>query len=214
MKKLTLMFVAALMASLSPAWAAGTCTVRHVQGSPVLIRNGQELPLQAGDSLQNGDRVETRTPECRVDWSMNDLAGCRVLPGSKVDMAQSDGPDMAVRVLDGNIILNLKALPADSKFKVETPTAIAAVRGTQFWGRVKPGRPYGGSEEGMTSDITTFAVRKGAVKISYKETGETFDLEEGQAIDLKSGGYTTQVREALEAEMQAMQQADLIPVSG
>ncbi|HXV18743.1 MAG TPA: FecR domain-containing protein, partial [Candidatus Omnitrophota bacterium] len=108
-----------------------------------------------------------------------------------------------LKITKGNAILNLDKLPAQSSFKVETPTAIAAVRGTQFWGRVEASLPE--------NPVTTFAVRQGTVEIFAKSVEKTFTLEAGQALDIPAVETTVPViRPALEGEMAAMAQADSI----
>ena len=140
-----------------------------------------------------------------VDMSMNGLAGCRVLAGSQVEVASWKSENMSLSVEKGNVILNLDKLPKESSFKIETPTAVATVRGTQFWGRVE-----GKARE---TSVTTFAVRRGTVEIMDKLSSLNFRLEKGDALDLngKAGGALL-IRPALDEEMEAMAQADDISI--
>ncbi|EMG10215.1 sigma factor regulatory protein, FecR/PupR domain protein [Leptospira interrogans serovar Icterohaemorrhagiae str. Verdun HP] len=80
---------------------------------------------------------------------------------------------------------------------VHTPTVVAAVRGTQFWGRVN-----GKDETG------TFAVREGAVEITRKSDNAKVLIEAGQALDLKPGDRDLKVRVAAKEELAAMEQID------
>ncbi len=108
---------------------------------------------------------------------------------------------MSLKLSKGNAILNLEKLPKGTSFQVETPTAIAAVRGTQFWGRVNPENP--------NNPITTFAVRRGQVEVLAKSEGKKFILEAGQALDVpKDSEKPAAMRKALDEEMAAMAQAD------
>ena len=189
----------------SPEWAlaAEGCAIRSITGDVRIVRDGQSMPAKANDSLKKGDRIETGG-NCSADMSMNGLAGCRVLANSQVEVAAWKSENMSLSVEKGNVVLNLKNLPKDSAFKVETPTAVATVRGTQFWGRVE-----GKAQE---NPVTTFAVRRGSVEILDKASSLKFKLEEGDALDLsgKTGGALG-IRPALDQEMQAMAQADEIP---
>ncbi len=201
-KILTLAAVSTLFWQVS-SYAVEGCTLNSVSGDVKVMRAGQEIPAQTKDTLKKGDKLVTgASPSCTADMSMNDLAGCRVLPNSEVEVAGWKPENMSLNVISGNVILNLKKLPADSSFKVETPTAVAAVRGTQFWGRVE------GSSD---SPVTTFAVRQGEVDITDKASSQTFKLMAGQALDLpKTASAPPVMREALPGEMQAMEQADAI----
>ena len=185
------------------AFAAEGCTLNQVLGNATVLRDGQTMPMKENDALKKGDLLQTG-PDCQVDMSMNDLAGCRVLAGSKVEVMGWKPENMSLSVTEGNVILNLKKLPEGSVFKLETPAAVAAVRGTQFWGRV---------DTQKTDDpVTTFAVREGEVEILDKATSRTFSLKKGEALDIsKDSSAPAVVRAALEGEMKAMEQADGIP---
>ena len=204
MKKMLFMLAALLISLGSTAlWAAEGCTINTVHGMPKVLRGDQTLALKAGDTLKKGDLITTPTEQCMVDMSMNDLAGCRVLSGSKLEVTAWKKENMAVKIVDGNIILNLKKLPEDAAFKVETPTAVAVVRGTQFWGRV---------QDPSIKAVTTFAVREGSVEITPLgiTDGGPITLKPGQALDIAKDSGTFLVRQALPEEMTAMEQATAI----
>lgn len=190
------------LTAASPVWAVEGCTVQAVHGQPVVQRGAEEIQLKAGDVLQKGDTIKTPTPQCQVDMSMNDLAGIRILSGSIAEVAAWKTENMTVKIVNGNLIANLQKLPEGSSFKVETPTAIAAVRGTQFWGRVQNSAPI---------PVTTFAVREGSVEIQPAGSESVFKLAAGQALDIPADDQAPKVRDALTEEMAAMEQAASIP---
>lgn len=80
-----------------------------------------------------------------------------------------------------------------------TPTAVAAVRGTQFWGRVNPADQPG-----------IFAVREGSVEITVRATNESVTVEAGRAVVIAPGGESIEERAAAEGELGAMEQIDEI----
>jgi ferric-dicitrate binding protein FerR (iron transport regulator) len=184
--------------------AAEGCTVNQVTGSAHAMREGQEIPVERDFVLQKGDTLMTAS-DATVDMSMNDLAGCRALGGTEVEVLGWKPANMALKVSKGNVILNLKDLPETAAFKVETPTAVATVRGTQFWGRV--------DTAAAENPVTTFAVREGSVEVAPAGVvdGGPIQLQAGQALDITkmSGSYS--VRDALPEEMAAMEQASSIP---
>ena len=202
MKRTIFFILAALTISTAVHAAPEGCVVNSVLGDATLMREGQEMPIKQGDALLKGDKIKTNST-CQVDMSMNDLAGCRVLPGSEVGVMGWKTDNMSLKVETGNVILNLKELPKSSSFRLETPAAIATVRGTQFWGRVNPA---------ADASVTTFAVRKGSVEIVPVGIAGAASIliESGQAVDLTQGSDVYAVRAALPEEMAAMEQADQI----
>lgn len=186
--------------------AAGARAVAsNLQGSATVTRDGQTQPVAVGTTFGKKDVIRTG-PDCTLDLAMNDVAGCRMLAASECTLKRAGRRNMHLGVTGGNVILNLRKLPAGSTFKVETPTAVAAVRGTQFWGRV--------DATAAGDPVTTFAVRTGAVEVLAKISGATFTLKEGQALDIpKDAALPPAVRPALAAEMAAMEQASSIKTS-
>ena len=110
---------------------------------------------------------------------------------------------MKVKVNSGGVILNIEKLAKASKFQVETPTAIATVRGTQFSGFVdasRPGKP-----------VCTFAVRENAVDVMVFSTGETVTIGEGRALDIpRDIAGPLSPRQAFGKEMASLEQTSTI----
>jgi hypothetical protein len=204
-KRMIFLFAFSFFA-VQPAFAQSEkAVVSNIQGLATLIRGGETLEVTPGLSCQKGDILKTGS-DCTLDLAINDLAGCRVLASSECLIDNAKKESMQVKVNKGNVILNLEKLPAESTFQVETPTAVAAVRGTQFWGRV--------DLQQIENPVTTFAVREGSVRIFSKSFGESFTVNQGQAIDIpKTGEAPPVLRNALEGEMQAMEQASTIKTS-
>ncbi len=192
--------------TVSPLFAKnGSVLITRVQGSAQIMRDQKAMPAKEGMAVQQGDILKTG-PDCTLDISMNDLVGGRMLPGSECEIDKTKPKSMKLKITNGNTILNLERLPEGSEFKIETPTAVAAARGTQFWGRV--------DAQNVDNPVTTFAVREGAVQILAKGAGKYFMLNPGQALDIpKQGTAAPIVRAALEEEMAAMQQASSIKTS-
>ena len=195
-----------LLAWVPLCQASGIAVISYVEGGPQILREGKILDAKPGAECQTGDILKTPTPECHLDVAINGLAGCRLLPSSECVLSNASSSNMRLEIKSGNAILNLKKLPADSTFEVETPTAVATVRGTQFWGRVDAASPE--------NPVTTFAVRQGEVMILAKGVGENFYLKEGQALDIpKNAAAAPSIRPALAEEMQAMEQASAVKTS-
>ena len=194
-----------LFQNASVSAAARRTIVSNLEGSATITRDGQSIPASAGMACEKKDVIRTG-PNCTLDLAMNDVAGCRLLASSECSLMKVGKRNMHLNITNGNAILNLKKLSPASTFKVETPTAVAAVRGTQFWGRV--------DLQKAENPVTTFAVRSGAVEILDKTSGENFTLQEGQALDIpKDTAAPPSIRPALAEEMAAMEQASSIKTS-
>ena len=165
----------------------------------LLVLSSLTSPLTA---FEAGDTIVSQ--DLAVDFVVAQTAGCRLLPESECRLVSTDPATMKIALASGNIILNIKKLPQTSTFTVETPTAVASVRGTQFWGRVVPDIP--------DNPAATFAVREGSVEITVLKDNKTFLLHEGQALDiLKEPLVSPSVRPALPEELAALEQAPGIP---
>gem|GEM_PF-3185233 len=108
--------------SASFADADYSCEVMSVEG---------QASVKEGDILKAGDTVETGadgTVDVAYDKEWKNVV--RVLPNSNVTIG-SVHPSSVV-VSRGTLYARLKELPTQSTFEVETPTAIAAVRGSEY----------------------------------------------------------------------------------
>ncbi len=108
------------------------CDVMNVQGKAYVTR-AQEArhEIKQGDLLKQGDRIEVEK-DSYVDiaydkeWNNlsrikeNSLVAIRSVFPTTLDMAR------------GDVFSRLNKLPKDSAFQIQTPTAVATVRGTIF----------------------------------------------------------------------------------
>ncbi len=181
----------------------GQVLVTQVQGDALILRDGAEIPISAGMACLKGDTLKT-SETCQVDIVFNENAGSRLLGSTQAVIKATSPMESLFEITEGNALFNLKQLPAGSNFRVETPTAIAAVRGTQFWGRVDRKDP--------NNENITFAVAEGSVDIFAKSVNRTYHLEAKQALDIpRHVEKSPLVREAKREEMKAMKQAADIP---
>jgi hypothetical protein len=186
------------------SFAEGQSVVTQTAGDVKLLRGSEEISVAPGTAILTGDVLKT-SADASADIALNGVAGARVLGSTEMAIDETVESSMRLNIRSGNAILNLVKLPASSSFIVETPAAVASVRGTQFWGRV--GSPSG-------EPVTTFAVREGVVEILAKAASQSFTLAEGQALDIHESSETVPViRPALDGEMNAMAQADSIRTS-
>ncbi len=196
--------VAAAVLTGGSAWADGA-RIMAVTGDAFVANQDGIQRAKKGMTCEAGDMVMTRQG-CHLDLSVGGQAGCRMLPGTTAAIGSVTPERIKLVVAEGNVVLNVKKLAAGSEFTVDTPTSVAAVRGTQFWGRVTGGE--------SASPVTTFAVREGSVQIYDKASSKSVTVNAGQAVDMAGGkAGDPVVRTALPDEMNAMAVADQIAIS-
>ncbi|HTL71128.1 MAG TPA: FecR domain-containing protein [Candidatus Eisenbacteria bacterium] len=206
--------LAAALAALTlwPALASADApyaALTKVQGDVQIVRGGQSSAAKEGAQLEPGDVVRTG-PDGTADLSLDALAGCRVLPASECGISEHKKNEMRLKLSGGRAIFNLEKLPIDAEFKVETPTAIASVRGTQFSGNVLMG-PRGAR--------TTFSVRDDAIQIlrleGGKPVGDPVTVSAGFSCDISAGDFRTlTARQATGAELTVMEQSGSVKTCG
>jgi hypothetical protein len=207
MKKSWVMLAALSLLVLPLAAAEGVVVTRADAGAMISgPSDAKPRPAAPGAVCNTLDTIETRSSGS-ADIAIHEMAGCRLLPSTKCKIMNAND-QMKIAVVEGNVILNIKKLPAGSTFEVETPTAIASVRGTQFWGRVLPA----GSQ--TDPNKTTFAVKEGKVDVTVKSMKRSVSLEAGEAVDVPlDGSALPPSRRATADEMKAMEQAPEIAPS-
>ena len=129
---------------------------------------GDFTPLSAGEFIKTDDVVKTGA-DGKAEFKWADGTRLNILPDSDLVVRKANynmakkSDESQFRLNNGTIFVRImKSLAPQSKFEVETPTAVAAVRGTIFMVRVQNGR-------------TQVAVHKGSVKVS---SGEGDDAHE------------------------------------
>lgn len=169
--------------------------VSFLQGSAErFIKPAKLKPL---DLLPVSEIVKTDSNSI-LDLSST-LGSLRLLGDTKVSLAQLTEDQLTFEVTEGNILVKSTKLKKGQSLKVSTPTVVAAVRGTEFWGQV--------NKETTTG---TFAVRDGAVEIIRKSDNSSIIIEKGQALDIDPKAKDWKVRPAKQGELDAMAQIDQI----
>ncbi|AYV54947.1 iron dicitrate transport regulator FecR [Leptospira kmetyi] len=167
--------------------------VTFLKGKASVIETGKELSPLANVTEKQSVKTDS---EAVLDLTSK-LGSFRLLGGSTATLATLNAESASFQVSEGNVLIKAGKLAKGQSLLVDTPTVVAAVRGTQFWGRVN-----GKDESG------TFAVREGAVEITRKSDNARVLIEAGQAVDLKPGEKDLKPRTAAKEELAAMEQID------
>jgi hypothetical protein len=133
------------------------------------VKNGEQAPI--------GATVRTSAnSSCMLNWGGGNAV--KVSPLSIVKVAQADktaggGEKSQLDLNQGKVFAHAKKLTTtDSSFSVKTPTAVAGVRGTEFYGMVESG---GQSSFGVTEG--SVAAEAGGVEVML-DPGFSVDIDE------------------------------------
>lgn len=133
--------LAALLATGTAAAAETSLAgmVKRVSGSVSLERGDSRLPVSAGTLLRAGDRIVTGATG-GVGIVLADDTMVTAGPGSRVELADvkfdstTHEGNIVIRLLRGalHFVTGLVGKQNPENVKIETPTAVMGVRGTEF----------------------------------------------------------------------------------
>lgn len=171
--------VLAFVLAAAPAFAADA-TVLKVSG-PVFIRPAgapKDLPAKGGEELLYGDALRTG-PGALAHVDLGGL-GAVLVRENAAFLLQGDPQNTTLRFQIGEFLIGLRrTLKKRESFRVRTPAAVAAVRGTLFWGK---------TDEGKT---TTYAGFAHAIAVTAK--GKTVLVHAGETTTVAFGSAPAEV---------------------
>lgn len=175
-------FSLVLSAAVSRSWAADA-VLEKARGQ-VFFKNkssGKFFQARPGKPIAFGDEIKTG-PGAVAHIVFPDGNAVLVKEKSRVAL-RGDKKNPLVDFEVGEFLIGLKKkLAAGRTFKVKTPVAVAAVRGTLFWGL---------SDEQKT---TTYACFSGSIQI--ESGGKTVALEPGKTVKIPFGAPMEAVKPA------------------
>lgn len=132
-------FLSIFISLLLPLAAhAATARISHLDGTATWESVGREpVPLKANDSVMEGATVKTGA-QSRMELAMPDGSAVRLGPDSQMTLARSyfqeEKRDFSFKLAAGKLWARVRSAVsgAGGDFKVETPTAVCAVRGTTY----------------------------------------------------------------------------------
>ncbi len=165
------------------SWAEGMHGVFMVVKGNVNLTNNQAQTkkVKVGDKVVPGDLVETAI-DSRAKIVMSDRNVINVSPETKlkIEKYENNGEDKNVEMnlLEGKVRNNVeqKYDGEKNKFIVKTPTAVAGVRGTQFFTSFDPG-----------TKLTSVVTLRGAVSLAPLN----MNVANAKPVIIKMGESTT-----------------------
>lgn len=128
-------------------YVPATAQVTHLRCKTVLRLDGPEArEIQLGSTLSEG-AVLRIPPGCQFTMTLEDHSTVRLLSGAVVKLATlrrnifDPSAEVKIELLDGRMHVNVpqKRQASDAPFRVQTPTSLAGIRGTQFRVGFAPG---------------------------------------------------------------------------
>ncbi len=186
--------------------------VMSVQGNVyVSSAQGERHEVKRGDLLQQGDLIETEKNsyvDIAYDSEWNNLS--RIKEDSRV-VIQSVFPT-TLDMTQGSIFSRLNQLPKNSTFMIQTPSAVASVRGTIFEASERNGQmDVRNFSEGIESKIYVNVLdelgRRGSeivVPISEKLTGIAPGLSDTAAVPQRMTNEEIDLGRSLTTNMTVM----------
>jgi len=170
------------LSEMDPSLTDGKAKVYSVKGYAVILRQGNpiEKSLKVGDEIRAGDRIETgRGAVVSVQFD-HGLKNAVRIPAESRAIFESLEPTV-IRLEDGAIFNIVDGLAQGHSWKVRSPAAVAAVRGTVFVIRY-------GMSNGDYFAATVHVPDDGKnsmIEISSLASGESVRVVEGKALKFK-----------------------------
>jgi len=162
----------------------GKARVYEVQGSAFILKKGSpvEKKLKKGDVINPGDTIHTET-NSKVSIAFDESYKNAVhIPQNSKALIESIEPTN-IRIENGSVFSAVDGLPQGSTWKVTTPTAVAAVRGTLYLVNYQSA---GGQFYAATVDIPTDE-KNSSIDIQQITSNGSVNVPEGNQITLKEG---------------------------
>jgi len=173
-----------------PAWAGDAGWVARINGKPTITRGDRTEALRPGEAVRVGERITT-DDTAKVKLLLADDSVLAIGPRSQVTIDElllsGDSRKGRLNVLAGRFKLAIAAwLNGQSDYEVQTPTAVAGVRGTVLWG---------------DTQLDTICALQGEVEVRSLQGAPLADLQAGKCLSEMGKGKTvslTPSREDLE----------------
>ena len=170
-------FLLVFCACAAPSFAAAAILAK-ISG-PVFIRaegSDADLPARGGEELLYGDAVKTGAGA--LAHVLIGERGAVLLRENSRFILQGTPRNMVLRFSFGEFLIGLrKALGRGESFRVRTPSSVASVRGTLFWGKTDENKTSTYAGFGHTISVTA----KGKTVVVYSGQMTTVPFGEAPA---------------------------------
>ncbi len=187
-----------LLSAAPPALAAEAGLVAGVNGAPTVTRAGTTQALKRGDSIAIGDRLTTDAA-AKIKILLADDSVLTIGPTTEVVIDElvlgNESRTGKLRVLAGRFKLAIAAwFAGPSDYQIETPTAVAGVRGTVLWG---------------DTTLDAICALQGTVEVRAVKGGAKATLTVGQCVTKMAEGETAPLQPSHEELLRYLKEVSL-----
>ena len=179
-----LAFPCGAFAAETKAPAAPAARLIKVAGDVTIqTKDGGRL-AKGGEALASGDAVST-SEKATALIELADGSRLKLRESSRLALTLPDAksPDTEAFLSLGSVFAKVRKRLAGQDFRVRTPNAVAAVRGTEFFTAF-------GRARGKDKDLWV-CVNEGAVDIETKKSKSATRVSQGEGVLIKGGKDTT-----------------------
>ena len=109
--------------------------------------------------------------------SFADMTTFTLKPGSEIILSSPAAKDSQIKLLAGNLWINVKKMMKDGSMEIEMSQAVAGIKGTRFI-------------LNETGTESTIMVTEGTVNYTSKSTGRSVDVSKGESVTASSKGLS------------------------
>jgi len=157
--------------------------IEYLEGSLSLLRNGEALDADMGDSLRNQDLIRTGNDGfvvIKLDPASGMSGTLTVRPKTSCALStviERGSPATEAQTFAGSVAVKVKRISGDPSLRIRTGSAVMGVRGTEFQVQVSP-----------NSGILV-SCNEGRVECQAEVNGrlDSVDAIPGQAVEYREG---------------------------
>ena len=149
-----------------------------------------------------------------IDITMKLFAAARLTGATECRIEEVQTNNRHLKLNYGTLLVNLKPLPPDGSFAIETPIVIASVNSAQFTPKPKNNLflvQHFKPKEGIP--YTVAITRAGNLSVFVKESHTTVTMLEEQVLEIKEGSFAPTARNATEEDLVPLEKANSIYIT-
>lgn len=171
--KQILSFIIMLVIYSFPIFSQSKALVVFKKGNCTLIRNNQKMEIKVNTLLEEKDKIKTEK-DSSLNLQLSNGVILRIGSNTELSIAEitrkENEESFKLNLSQGEVLTKVeKDQKKKTKLDIQSPTAIAGVRGTEF---------YVESQK----DSTTIAVNEGKVEVSNIDGSQKETIEAGEKI--------------------------------
>lgn len=129
--KFTILIISLFISFVSGEVLGSDCVISKLTGKVEVFKQEKWFPVEVGFKLKQNDKLKTYSTG-RAELTFADNSTIWIKENTELNIATLFPEDRSVEVKTGQVRTKVTPLKPGHKFTLKTPTAVAAVRGTEF----------------------------------------------------------------------------------